>query len=61
MTANTVIRYISYLVLITAGFGIAAGITNADPVLALSSIALAFAEVTIIALTIQLDSKDPRR
>lgn len=61
MSTPTVIRYISYLVLITAGFGIAAGITSADPVVALSSIALAFAEVTIIALTIQLDSKDPRR
>ena len=57
MNPYTIIRYIAYLVLIPSGAGILAGIVNADPAFALSQIALAFSQVTIISLAKQIEGR----
>lgn len=59
MSTHTITRYFAYAGFIISVFGIALGVANDNPAFVLSNIALA--EVAIIALTIQLDSKGPRR
>ncbi|OFT62591.1 hypothetical protein HMPREF3159_03505 [Brachybacterium sp. HMSC06H03] len=60
MSPYAIIRYLAYLVLVSSGASIVAGIVNADPAFALSNIALAFSLVTVIALASQLERKTRR-